>query len=141
MPKKRVQRSKEEVLADLRKNQEFVKKMAFVKEKFWPALIAATTSIDDAVILLSGFNNIIMQEFLGLMKQKTVFDLDLISKLDPKADKVEENKALLSLFLEYSVFEAKEIIEGMRSEINLFLLEEQKARTLDTLKTKWVDEI
>ena len=61
--------------------------------------------------------------------------------LDPKDEKYEELKAMLALFDNKSIFEAKEYIEGMRNEISLFLGEEAKERSLSSLKTKWLDEL
>lgn len=137
----RAQKSKEQLLAELRNNAQFQKKMKFTREVFYPALHEASTSVDDAVMLLSGFNTAIMQEFLGLMKVKTVKDLDLSSKLDVKAEKAPEMKKLLELFNDMSVFEAKDLIEGMRNEINLFQSEFWKERRLNDLPAKWIDQI
>lgn len=134
-------KTKEELIADLKSNEKFQEKMKFTREVFYPALCAATTSIDDASILLSGFNTTIMQEFLGLMKEKTLKDLDLDKKLEPTNLKFQESKDLLALFNDMSVFDAKDYIEGMRNEIQLFLTDEAKNRPLSSLKTKWIDEL
>lgn len=134
-------KTKEELLNNLKGNKDFQVKMKFTREKFYPALINATTSIDDASILLSGFNTIIMQEFLGLMKEKKLGDLKLDTKLDPTNEKFKASKDLLNLFKDMSVFDAKDHIEGMKNEIELFKNEEMKERGLETLKTKWIDEL
>lgn len=143
MPRKATNKpkSKEQILSDLKANQDFQKKMRFVREDFWPALCKATTSIDDASILLAGFNTTIMQEFLGYMREKKLADLKLVDKLDPDAEKHEEMLDLLTLFEKMTVFDAKDYIEGMRNEIALFQQEEMKSRPLNSLKTKWVDEL
>lgn len=141
MKEPRAQKSKEELIAQMKSNVDFQKKMAFVRGKFWPALLEASTSIDDASTLLSGFNTTIMQEFLGMMKQKKMSELQLGVKLDATSDKFLENQKLLELFEEMSVFEAKEMIEGMRNEIAQFQLDEMRERPLSSLKTKWIDEL
>ncbi len=128
-------------MAELKNNADFQQKMGFIKLKFYPALCAATNNIEDALMLLNSFNTMIMQEFLGLMKEKNIKDLSLEGKLDITNDKAPELRALLDLFMDKSVFDAKEILEGMRNEINLFLQEERKERPLSALKTKWVDEM
>ena len=138
---KQVHKTKEQILAQLKANTEFKAKMSFVKEKFYPALCKASTSIDDATILLSGFNNVIMEKFLELMKEKKISDLGLESRLAAGNDKIDESKKLLALFSDMTVFQAKDYIEGMRNEIQLFLQEENKARPLSKLKVKWVDQI
>jgi len=133
-------KSKEEVLAELKKNAAFQDKMKFVKERFYPALLEAATSIEDATQLLAGFNTQIMQSFLGLMKNKKTSDLELIKQLDPKSPKYEQHKALVALFDEMNVFDCKDYVEGMRSEIAMFQREEMEQRPLSSLKTKWIDE-
>ena len=137
---KRVEKSKEQLLAELRMNEAFKKRMKFIKTQFFPALILASKNVDDAQMLLTGFNNIIMQTFLGLMKEKTVKDLNLEGKLATENDHFQESKDLLSLFADMSVFEAKEMVEGMKNEIALFQNEYWKSTSLADLPVKWLDE-
>lgn len=134
-------KSKEELLADLKNNKDFQEKIKFAREVFYPALCQASTSIDDAQILLSGFNTTIMQEFLSLMKEKKIKDLALVDKLDQTNPKFAEMSALLGIFSDYTVFDAKDQIEGMRGELALFITDEMKERPLSSLKTKWVDQL
>ena len=138
---KRIVKSKEEVIAELRNNSVFMGKMAFIKEKLWPALLESTTSIEDACQLLAGFNTQIMQEFLGQMKNKQTSELNLEEKLDKTSPKHEQHKALVALFKDMSVFDTKDYVEGLKSEIELFKAEEMQSRSLSTLKTRWMDEI
>ena len=141
MKEKRVNKTKEELLKELRGNQKFIEKMKFTKEVFYPALLNASKSIDDASSFLSSINNIMMEKFLGYMKEKNFGELKLVDMLDPKDEKYDELKKMLTLFDDKSVFDAKEYIEGMRNEISLFLGEEAKNRPLSSLKTKWLDEL
>jgi len=134
-------RSKEQIMADLKANVKFQEKMVFIKTKVYPALCDATTSIDDATGNLSIINSIIMEKFLGFMKEKTMKDIDIYTNLSEKDDKYEELKAFLQLFDDYTVFDAKDILEGLKSEITLFITEENKSRQLSDLKTKWLDEL
>ncbi len=141
MEPKRAVKSKEEIVAEMKGNADFQRKMEFIKTKFWPALCKASTNIEDAQMLLEGFNTAIMQAFLGDMKKKSVKDLELGLKLDTQSDRYLENRDLLELFSDQTVFEAKEYVEGMKGEISLFLREEQKERPLSSLKVSWIDEI
>lgn len=144
MPKqkqKRLVKSKDELMKELKKNAQFIEKMQFAKEKFYPAIVAASRNVEDAQQFLSSINTVLMQEFLGRMKEIKMSDMKLIEKLDAKDEKHDEIVALLSLFNDVSVFEAKDQIESMRSEIQLFINEDMRSRTLDTLKTRWLDEI
>lgn len=134
-------RSKEEILAKIKKTVQFQKNMSFIKEKFWPALCEASQNIQDASILLEGFNTQVMQEFLGWMKTVKISELKLHDKLDKDSPKYTENIALIELFQEMNVFNAKELIEGMRGEVQQFILDEMKTRPLTTLKTRWIDEL
>lgn len=133
-------RTKEQILAEMTKNADFQQRMRFVKDKFWPALCAASQNIEDATMLLTGFNNIIMETFLGQMKEKKLSDLNLKEKLDKASPKYAENIKLLELFEGFDVFRAKELIEGMKGEVQIFVNDELKDRPLSTLKTKWIDE-
>lgn len=138
MTKERAKKTKEEALAELRQNSVFIMKMKFIREKFWPTLCRVSDSIEDAEIFLSGANTALMQSFLALMKEQKFSEMGLADKIGVDFDKYKE---LIALFDDMSVFEAKDYIEGMKSEIDLFLKDEQRNRTLDTLKPKWIDEL
>ncbi len=134
-------KTKEQLIADLKNNEQFKVKMAFTREKFYPALVESSISIEDAMTNLSSINTVIMQTFLGFMKDKKFGELDMVSKMDSKAPKYEEIKVMLDLFSEMSVFEAKELIEGMRMEIGMWVQEDNRVRNLNSLPKRWIDEI
>lgn len=138
---KKRNRTKEEIALDIKKQQDRVEKMTFVKERFYPALCKATTNIDDATMFLGSINTVMMEMFLGLMKERKMGELNLMTKLDPKSDKFEQLKELLSMFEDMSIFDAKSYFEGMKTEIQLFVNDELKTRPLESLKTLWIDEI
>jgi len=138
---KRKNKTKAELIAELKGNQKFVEKMKFTKEVFYPALVSASKNIDDSLSFLTSINNIVMEKFLGYMKEKNFGELKLVDMLDPKDEKYEELKSMLELFSGKSVFEAKEFLEGMKQEIQLFINEENKTRPLSSLKTQWLDEL
>lgn len=138
---KQVVHNKAELLKQLQNNSAFMSKMKFVKEKFWPALLDASTSIEDSQQLLSGFNTQIMQTFLGEMKNKSTKELNLIDQLDKKAENYEAHKKLVELFDDLNIFDAKDYIEGMKNEIELWKSEEMQLRPLSSLKAKFIDEM
>jgi len=115
--------------------------MDFTKNKFFPALVNASSSIDDAKTFLSSINNVLMEKFLGLMREKNFKDLGLVKALDPKDKNYKNYAELITLFDDMNVFDAKDCIEGMRSELDLFISDEMKTRPLSSLKPKWIDEI
>lgn len=133
-------KSKEEVIKQLQTNQKFQSDLKFAKEVFYPALSKATTSIEDAQMFLSSINTVVMQEFLGFMKDKTFKELNIASKLDPKGEKYNDIVEFLSIFDNKNVYEAKDLIEGMKSEISLFIKEENEKRPLSSLATRWIDD-
>lgn len=101
----------------------------------------ASDSIDDAKMFLSSINTVLMEKFLGEMKKLTFKDLKIIEGLDEKGEKFGKYQTLLALFDDMSVFDAKDYIEGMRSEIDVFITDEMRDRPLSSLKTKWIDEL
>lgn len=134
-----INRSKEQIATGMKNIQEVKRMRAFVREKFYPQLLATSTSIDDAKYLLTSFSNMLMEQFLALMKEKKFSELNLIDKLDPKLPQYIEFIKLLDLFSEETVFSARELIEGMKSEIEMMVNSELKARKLETLKTNFLE--
>lgn len=82
-----------------------------------------------------------MESFLGFMKEKKLKELDLVSKLDPKDPKYEKIKTLISLFDDKSIFDAKDLLEGMGNEIRLWCQEWTRSKTLNDLPKRWIDEL
>ena len=140
MKKKQEHLTTEQLIEQSRKKIEWENKMKFIKEKFYPALCEATSSIEDATQNLTIINSVIMEKFLTRMKTVTMKDIDIYTNLTPSDPQYEGLKKMLELFDEMSVFDAKELFEGMKAEISLFLGEEQKERKLEDLKVRWIDE-
>lgn len=131
----------EQILEQTRRNTEFKEKMYFVKNEFYPALCKATTSIEDALQNLTIINSIMMEKFLSRMKEVSMKDIDIYTNLSKDDPKYEELKAMLALFDDKNVFEAKSYFEGMKNEISTFINDEQKLRSLEDLPAKWIDEL
>lgn len=136
---KRRNKSKAEIEQELKRITRTKVLRAFVKDKFYPHLIKASNSIDDAKFLTSSLGNMVMEQFLGLMKDMKFSELKLIEKLDPKADKHEEYKAMIELFNDESVYDTRELIEGMKNEIQMNIDNELKERKLESLKTNFLE--
>ncbi len=131
-------KTREELLADLKKSPDFLKKLKFTKEEFYPQLIKASKSVDDASTFLASISTVMMQKFLEMMKEKKFSDLKLSESLDPKDTKHAELVELLDLFKDDSVFDARDKIEGMKREIDQFINDEMQTRQLSDLKPKWL---
>ncbi len=133
-------KTKEEIATQMKREQKAKRLRSFIKEKFYPALIEASTSIDDAKFLLGSFSNMLMENFLAQMKEIKFVELNLPAKLDKKSKQFPQYAKLLSLFDDQNVFEARELIEGMKNEVNMFVDNEMKERKLDTLKTNFLED-
>ncbi len=138
---KRMIKSKEELLSDLKDNQDFQKKLEFAKNKFYPAVVEASKNIEDAQFFLSSLSQMMLQKFLDRMKTVKFSELGLTDILDKTDEKYESWKFALELFNEHTVFDAKDTIEGMKAELQMFINDELRERPLSSLKTKWIDNL
>lgn len=136
---KRVNKTPEQISKDMENLAKVRKYRLFVKDEFYPALLKASSSIDDAKFLLTGFASMVFEQFLGIMKEKKFNELNLESKLDPSNPNYEEFKKILALFNDKNVYEARELIEGMKGEIEALIKAELSDRKLETLKTNWFE--
>jgi len=140
MKPKRVNKTKEELVKEMVGNAKFQTKMKFTKEKFYPAVMDLGT-VEEAKMFLASISSVLMDKFLHMMKEKSFKELSLVDALSTKDEKYEQYKAIIDLFDDMTVFDAKDCIEGMKSEIQVFIDDEMKTRPLSSLKTKWIDEL
>lgn len=135
----RINKTKEEIVKGLKDVKEVKRMRSFVKDKFYPQLLTASSSIDDAKFLLTSLANMLMDKFLSQMKEKKFKELSLETMLDPAHAKHEEYLKILKLFEDENVYVARELIEGMRGEIEMMINAELKERKLETLKTNFLE--
>lgn len=134
----RKNKTKEEIEADMKRIAEVKRLRSLVKDTIYPAVVEASISIDDSKFLLHSFSTMMMDKFLESMKEVKFTDLKLVDRLDPKAPKHAEYVKLLALFGNETVFTARELIEGMKMEIEMMISNEMKERKLETLKTNFL---
>ncbi len=133
-------KTEEQVMAEREQKVAEAKRLrAIAKDKLYPALINATTSIDDAKFLLGSFSNMMMEAFLARMKEVKFIDLKLHNKLDKSHEFYKQYIELLAIFADESIYTSRELIEGMKNEIQMFIDTELKDRKLDTLKTNFLE--
>ena len=137
MKPKRVNKTKDQLIKEAAYNRKLDK----MKNEVYPALCKSTKSIDDATNQLYLFNAYLMEKFLGFMKEKKFSDLDIKSTLNKDDEHYKESLEFLSLFDDMNVFDAKAIIEGLKTEIELFVTLENKKRPLSELTTMWKEPI
>lgn len=137
--KKDAQKSKEELLRNVRNKNEIARKRKIIIDNFYPALIGATISVDEAKRLVSAMSSLLMEEVLKTMKERKFNDIkESIQKvLCSDGERLEEIKSLLETLKEENLFVAREIIEGMSRAIETMIMEDMADRKLDTLKPDW----
>lgn len=137
-PKKPV-RTKEEIIADEQRKAEVARKRDIITGQFYPALVKATISVDEAKALISATNSLLMGEVMKAMKEKKFSEvLDSIHKgLCQDGERSEEIKALLEVFKDENLFITRELIEGMTGAIERMIVMDNRNKTLDSFKPDW----
>lgn len=140
MPKqKRVNKSKEQLVQEQANRAEVARKKDIIVSKFYPALVNATVSVDEAKALINAMGTLLMEEVLKTMKERH-FDeiaMALVDKLCPGDDRKVEIEELLKTLEHENLYVAREIIEGMTRAIETMITEEMRERNLDSLTPNW----
>lgn len=128
-------RTKEQIERDM----EVARKRKIVVEQFYPALLEATISIDEAKMLNQSIAALLMEEVLHTMRERKFDEIynRLVKKLCPNDDRLLQIEKLLNTVRNENLFVAREIIEGMNRAIEQMIYDELKSRKLDTLKADW----
>lgn len=138
---KRRNKTKEELLQEMKNNQAFKEKISFVREVFYPALMKATENVEQAGEYLGVLNSLLMQQFLKKMQEVKFKDMSIPDLLGKDDSQYEAMKAMLTLLEDKTVFEAKDIMEGVKGEIDLFKRDYFKRMKLEELPTTWIDQL
>src|SRR6187549_1775103 len=104
-------KTKEEIAREM----EVARKGKIVVHTFYPALTAATVSIDEAKMLLRAISTLMMEEVMKTMKERKFADISpaILKVLTEDGERIEEIKELLAVFEKENLFVSREIIEGM----------------------------
>lgn len=135
MAKSKSPLTKEEVERDFKRAQ--ARKL--IKEKFYPALVEATISVDEAQMLLQAATGLIMEEAMEKLRSTLVADIRnrLVKKLAPDGNRQVKIEALIDIFHDHTLFEARGHFESMRAVIDQMKTDEMQRRKLDTLTPDW----
>lgn len=127
--------SKEEIS----RGMEVSRKKIIVKDNFYPALVKATVSVDEAKMLIQSISTLMMEDVLQTMKERKFSELKdkLVDRLCKDGERKEEVETLLATLESENLFVAREIVEGMSNAIEQMILDEMQARNLDTLSPDW----
>ena len=109
------------------------------KDKFYPALVAATVSVDEAKMLLQSISSIIMEDALKVLRERKVSDVKerLIKTLCPNGDREKEITALIEVLNSETLFDTKAQVEGMTNVIDYMIRTEMQGRTLNSFTPDW----
>lgn len=121
------------------KEMEVARKRNLIVDKFYPALMEATISIDEARMLLQAITSSIMEEVLQTMSERKFDEIynKVVKKLTPNDERLLKIEALLQTVRNENLYVAREIVEGMIRAIEQMISDELKGRTLDTLLADW----
>lgn len=127
--------TKEEVKRDFKRAQD----RKLIKEQFYPALVEATVSVDEAQMLLQAAVSLIMEEAMEKLRTTLVADIRnrLVKKLAPNDERLLQIEKLIDIFHDHTLFEARGHFESMKAVIEQMKMDEMQKRKLDTLIPDW----
>jgi hypothetical protein len=136
---KRENKSREQLIVEADNKKEVTRKRELIVDSFYPALIGATVSVDEAKSLVNAIGTLLMEEVLKTMRDRQFTEVieNLHANLCRDGERSVEIQALLDTLKGENLFVAREIIEGMTRAIETMIMEEMRSRKLDTLKTGW----
>lgn len=127
--------SKEDLQRDIKREQN----RRLIMTEFYPALVEATESVDEASMLLQAGASLIMQEAMEIMNAKKMKEVKgrLIKQLCPNDERLLQMEKLIGIFDGMSLFEARGHFESMKAVVEQMKIDEFRGRKLDTLKPDW----
>lgn len=111
----------------------------FIMTKFYPAVAAATTSVDEASALLQAAGELIMGEAMNVMKTMKISDVKniIVRKLAPNDERLLEIEALIALFDEKTLFDARVSLQNMQSLIEQIKIDMAREKKLQDIDVPW----
>lgn len=136
MPKpKRVEKTKEQIAHEfeVRRQQELIEKQSY------PATVAATTSVDEAKMLLRAISTSIMESSMEVLRETKMKDVraKILKMLTADGVREKEVDALLATFDEETLLDSRKLVEGLSAVIEQMILDEMKERTLNSFEINW----
>ncbi len=124
---------------ELFRQQENKYKKDFIREKFYPALVGATKSVDEAGHLLQAMTSLVMEEAMETLRSKKMNEVRerIIKKLCPDNERLVEIRNVVSLFDKQTLFDARSVFEGVKSMLEQMKIDEMSSRSLSTMKVDW----
>lgn len=124
---------------DIKRDWKRAQDRKLIKERFYPALVEATISVDEAQMLLQAATSLIMEEAMEKLRSTSMKDIKnrMIKKLAPNDERVLQIEKLLGIFDDHTLFDARGHFESMRAVIEQMKIDEMQKRKLDTLVPDW----
>lgn len=124
---------------DLLKEMKRGEDIRFIKDKFYPAVVNATVSVDEAGMLLQAMSALVMEEAMETLNKTKVKDVKnrMVKKLAPNDERLLQIEALVNLFDEKTLFDARGHCEGLKAVIEQMKIEHFQATKLSDLTPDW----
>ena len=118
---------------------EVQRKGKLVTEKFYPNLVNATVSVEEAKMLIQAMSTCIMEAVMETMKERKMSEISakLLKRLCPDGAREKEVKRLIDTLSDETLFVGREVVEGMTSAIQQMITDEMQGRTLNSFKPDW----
>lgn len=128
-------RTKEELELEIKREES----KRFIKEKFYPAVAAATQSVDEATALLQAAGELIMGEAMQVMKTMKIKDVKniIVRKLAPNDERLLEIETLIGIFDEKTLFDARVDLQHMQSLIEQVKIDMARSKKLSDIDVPW----
>lgn len=138
-------KSKEQIVAEMKYKAEEKRQRAFVKETLYPWLLANSKSIDDAKNMLYAAATVMEQTFhVAVSKEQKRLSTVKVSELDPMASikpdpQFNRDRELLAMFENEPVGTAEGLLKGARMAIESFEREQSTKTELKDLPAELLD--
>lgn len=138
MPAKRKNKSKEEIIAEAKAQKEVNRLRLKARDEFYPHLVKNTKTIEEAKTTSMAYYLSVERAFTALKDKMTIKELDMRKHLNdsPESKKWHE---FFDMFEDETIATMTNIVQSMPEVIDSFIKEEMKGRSLDTLKTYFLD--
>jgi hypothetical protein len=112
---------------------------SLAKDRLYPALVAATVSVDEAKMLLQSISSLVMEDALQVLRDKKMSEVkdSLVKRLCPDGERVKEVGSLLDVLNDETLFDTKAQVEGMANVIDFMIRKEMQDRTLNSFTPDW----
>lgn len=135
----RVNKSKEQIAAEMKMNEEAKGRRIFVKKFLFPFLLENTESVDDAQILCEALSQTIRMAFNQKMVNTLFKELGIVEMMNPEAANAKKMIGLVKLIENENIATALRILDEIPQAINDKIRAESKDRKLADLKLEFND--